>query len=70
MCVLRWCAKKGCALIDNLFAVSLGSPCQSAIEVTVEIATKMARDFTNSFELVFALFQLDKELTGVFHHAG
>jgi hypothetical protein len=57
-------------LIDNLFAVSLGSPCQSAIEVTVEIATKMARDFTNSFELVFALFQLDKEPTGVFHHAG
>jgi hypothetical protein len=63
------CAKNGCALAEDSLAADLvGSPGQSAIRVMAEVATKMARDFTNSFEFALALLEVWEELTGVFPH--
>ena len=47
--------KDGFALVDDAFAVSLGSPCKCAIRDTIEISTEMVGYPPNSLEFVLAV---------------
>jgi hypothetical protein len=71
MFILLVALQAGLTLVDDVFDVCFGSPCQQCVtRIPEEISTKMIGDLSNSLELASPTSELLKEDVRLLHNTG